>query len=258
MIQPGAATRHFNKKGEQLRDSGNLARYHVVFPESTQGMRLIDSPVVSWEHLPIFQAQIRALADANIGPDGEAVEMMTLYFTPQAQTRWIDLYNYIERGMNPGGEFYYVREYAAKIADNVARLAATFHRFDGNEGQIPIDTLENAIAVSQWFFYEFRRLFSPEFQIPQEQQDANRLEVWIAQQVARAGQLIYFKRNHLLQYAPASLRKKGRLYTALNVLLNKGAIDLFDKGKTGCISLNPNYFTPQQVNYLCNQGGLNK
>ncbi len=205
MMQPGALHRYFDRKGEQAREEGFFARFNFCSPPSTQGTRFIYNPVTSWQHLPVFQARIRELADANVGQEGEPVEKITLSFTPQAQRRWIGAHNDIEAGVSPGREFFNVKDYAAKLADNVARLAALFHYFDGNEGQISLDTLERAITVQIWFANEYLRLFSPS-QMPQEQLDANNLEIWIAQYVKRIGLLLNIKRNYILQCAPVRAR----------------------------------------------------
>lgn len=256
MVQPGTLQRYLDRKGEEASEQGFFARFNFCSPLSTQGTRFIYNSVTSWQHLPIFQARIREIADANVGQDGEPVEKITLSFTPQAQERWISAYNDIESRVSPGREFFNVKDYAAKLADNMARLAALFHFFDGNEGQISLDTLERAITVQVWFANEYLRLFSPPPQMPQEQRDAFDLEIWFAQYLRRIGVLVNIKRNYILQRVPIAMRKHDRFDVAVNVLFGAGKIGGIMEGKTRWITLNPSYFTPQQVDYLCAQGAM--
>lgn len=255
MVQPGTLNRYFDRKGEEAREQGFFARFNFCYPPSTQGNRFIPNHAPTWHHLPIFQSRIRELADANVGPDGEPAEKITLSFTPEAQERWIDAYNDIESRVRPGQDFFNVKDYAAKLADNLARLAALFHFFDGNEGQISLDTLERAKSVQVWFANEYLRLFSPEPKMSQDLQDAYRLEIWLAQYRKRmSGSITCVKRNFLLQNIPFAMRKKLRLDFALDVLFATGKVSEFKQGKTRWITLTPAHFTPQHVDFLCAQG----
>lgn len=257
MVQPGPLQRYFVRKGVEAKEQGFLARFSFCSPFSTQGTRFIYSPVISWQHLPIFQTRIREIANLNIGIDGEQVEKITLFFTPEAQSRWIEAYNNIESKVSPGQAFFNDKDYAAKLADNIARLAAQFHFFEGNGEAIPLNTLERAITIQTWFANEYLKLFSPALQVPQEQQDAYKLEIWIAQHLKRHGSMASLKRNYVLQYCPILMRKKDRLGFALDVLFGANKIGAFSIGKTRWITLNLNYFTPNQVEYLCSQAALN-
>lgn len=257
-IQPGPLKRYFERKGDEAHDTGFSARFLICYPTTTQGERFIQHPVTSWEHLPKFNARIRELLDRNIRPDGEPVEKITLIFTPGALSRWIVACNAIEDELKPGRYFFGVKGFAAKIADNLARMAALFHLFKGGEGPIPLDTLEEAITVLLWYTEEFVRLFSPPPQIPQEQIDATQLEIFFAQQVSRMNSLVNIKRNYVLQYGPPRVREKARLSVVLDVLFSSGKISFSHVGKTCWICLNPTYFTPEQVQFLCAQGAMNR
>jgi hypothetical protein len=254
MTQAGPLHRFCDRKGQEARDTGFFARFNIANPPSTQGQRYIFSAETDWCHLPIFQERIKELAELHIGPDGCSPEKHLLCFAPNAQARWIEVYNEIEARVNPGRDFFNVKDYAAKIADNIARLAAQFHFFDGREGTISLQTLENAITVAVWFADEFLRLFSPHAQAPQEQIDAVHLEIWLAHYFHRAGGLINIKRNFVYQcITPRALRNKERFNNAFDILFAANKIGFFVQGKTRWICPNANYFTPSQVQWLCSQ-----
>ena len=257
-IQPGPLRRYLERKGEEAHDTGFSARFLICYPPSTQGGRFIQNPAQSWEHLPIFNARIRDLLEMNVRPDGEPVKKMTLTFSPEAQDRWIIVSNTIESELNPGRYYCGVKGYAAKIADNLARMAGLFHLFQGGKGPIPLETLEQAVTVMMWYTEEFVRLFSPPTPVPQDQIDAAQLEIYFAQQVMRTNGLSNIKRSHVLQYGPNPLRVKARLSVVLDVLYASGKISLMQVGKTCWIILNPAYFTLQQVQFLCAKGAMNR
>jgi hypothetical protein len=235
MIQPELFKKYLNRRGAEARGIGLFARFFMSFPRSTQGERFIQNHVPSWQHLPIFQDRATTILN-------QAPAMITLEFTPEAQVRWVDAYNSVEFDINPGRYLWDVKDFAGKFSENVARIAALFHYFEGMQGDISLETTNRAIDICAWYMHEFKRLFSEEGAISVEQSDANQLEHWLANYVWNNG-FKEIKKNHIRQYIPRSaLRSKARLDPALNHLKFQGRIAFFEKKDGTYVDLNPHYF----------------
>lgn len=235
MVQKSAFDRYMEKRGEESRGSGLWARFFVAQPASTQGSRFVVNGTQSWEHMEPFSKRIRERIEQNVvlldqpGKDKDIVG-----FSPDAAERWFEVLNAIEAEIRPGGRYEFAGDHASKLADNIARMAAHFHRFEGFEGDISKETLELAISTSFWFSNEFLRLFVPP---PQEVVDAHELLRWF-EQIQMTGQR-YMRRNHIRQYGPNRLRDRYRLQAALNLLQVERRIGLFMLGKVHCVDLMP-------------------
>lgn len=66
MTQPVAFEKYVRAQGELLRGAGLWARFLVCRPVSTQGLRLMDSPTQSWEHIKTFESKIKSLLDDSL------------------------------------------------------------------------------------------------------------------------------------------------------------------------------------------------
>jgi hypothetical protein len=53
-----------------------------------------------------------------------------------------------------------MKDYASKMAENMARIAALLHYFEGRNEDISIKAVEAAIQISAWYVDEYKRLFS--------------------------------------------------------------------------------------------------
>lgn len=252
MAQPDAFRKFLDCKGKEARDTGFLARCLVSQPFSTQGFRQIDpnSPSAPLKHLPEFQSRL-----ASLLADGQNPRRL-LSFDPAAQRYWGEIYNWTEGQMSLGGRFHHTKDHGAKFAENVARLAALFHIFEGYEGdRISRETLERADSVIRWYSNEFVRIFSPPPEIPREQLDANLLETWLAEQVRSRG-FVKWRRSALLQSGPNALRHKTRLGPALDSLVSRNILWVTREGKTTWLNLNFNHFTPVNIQFLCNRWAI--
>ncbi|WP_117087857.1 DUF3987 domain-containing protein, partial [Klebsiella pneumoniae] len=108
-------------------------------PESAIGTRTGHTLENYQQLLAPYHQRIRALLEAyteqtvNVVPSPR----QKLTFTPEAQLRWMDMGEYFERQMAESGRYYHLRDFASKEGNKVARLAALFHLFSGEEGDIP-------------------------------------------------------------------------------------------------------------------------
>lgn len=222
MVQPKTFKSFLERKGELAKDLGVFARFFVCSPKSTQGTRQIHNPIVSSEHLPIFHRRIMELARESINVRGEE-DRVCLRFSPEAQERWITFYNQAEGLIGVFGHFDDVKDYISKLSDNLARLAALLHHFNGGGGDIPLSILENAILITCWYGDEYRRMFGKNQGISQSEIDANELHSWIIE-YCKSKNVPYIRKQTLFHYGPNRLREAEKLNEILNLLLSQGKI----------------------------------
>lgn len=220
VLQPDIFGPHTGKKGEKVRGSGHWARYLVFNPESTQGTRFSRKQANSWEHMERFDHRISQILDrarmARVVGNPEREEIL---FSPEAASLWYDLADEIEDGIRSGGKYENASDHASKLAENMARVAALLHYFEGFEGGISVNTLRVAADICNECSQDFIDLFVPE---PEEISDAKEL-IAMMQRVYNDGNRIV-RKNYLRQRCPNSLRSGGRFYKALDVLAREGAI----------------------------------
>lgn len=247
----------FSGKGALARAIGLLARCFYVAPPETAGTRFLAySVITSGEATQTFHQRCKAILKSHVSEDGlELPEKSELHFAPDAQSLWEYEHDRIESMMQPGGFFANDKDFASKLADKMARLAALMHFFEGYEGPISLDTLERSIAISSWFAEEFVRNFAKPLELPQEQINASLLLVWLANYL-RTNNSWMIKKNDLRQYGPNTLRNKIQLNAVLLILWQQGILceGKYPNDKTVYVSLNSAYFTPNQIQALCNQG----
>jgi hypothetical protein len=246
MIQSKILRKSLNRRGNDLRDIGFLARCFVAYPPSTQGTRFIQNQTPSWQHLPIFQEQVKTILQQNLRDmEAEDFTRIVLKFSPEAKVRWVLAYNNIESLISPGGLCASIKDHATKAAENLARLAALFHFFEGHEGEISFDTVDRAAAIIRWYLLEFNRLFSQTPEIPTELADAYQLDAWFNN--LRNQGILTIQKNYIRQYCPNALRSKSRLDAALNCLCIHNRVRFIINGKMKYIELNAYHFHNQAM-----------
>lgn len=101
---------------------------------------------------------INELIDESLAMSGER---RCLHFSPQAARIWTDYYNDVESKLGGLGPLRHCREYAAKNAEYMARLAGLIYHSSGEEGEISPYTAEMARELAIWYGNEYVRLSNP-------------------------------------------------------------------------------------------------
>ncbi|MFC2993202.1 YfjI family protein [Halomonas tibetensis] len=234
--QPSVMQRFVTKGGGNARGIGFCSRTQISYPLTTQGTRIVE-PIEKIPHAGYDQL-IKELFDRNIqasrDPDFQRTKIS---FSLLAQERWFVIANAIEWEICQNGRFADFGDHASKLADNIARVAVLLHcAGNGIQGEVSLETLEDAIQLCFWFSNEFLRLF----QSPSEElRDYYSLLNWLNQK--RQEGFRYLKKNHVRKYCPNSLRDSGKLNIILNILLNNGEIRMGVIDKKSIIDLYPNY-----------------
>ena len=132
MVQPLVLRELTARGGGLTRGSGFLARYLVAAPLSTMGARLYQEAPRGMPRLTAFHQSIRELLDASLPLDDQGrLALPVLGLSGGAFAIWRDYHDEIERQLKPLGNYTTVCDFAAKSADNAARIAGCLHVFEG-------------------------------------------------------------------------------------------------------------------------------
>lgn len=219
-IQRPQLDRWFSRHGEKSEGLGFWERMIVCEAESTQGQRFAYSDTMSWAHCDGFADRVEELltkAIAVVGQDGYQPEV--LEFTAEASSYWFTIYNRIEAAIQPGGRYQGAGGHASKLAENIARVAATLHAFEGFEGDISLETLRIAEIICDEASADYMRVF---VRPSREIEDAKTLNDWF-DTFRKRGQTT-IPRNFARRNCPNKLRQEGRFYIALDVLRQQGVV----------------------------------
>lgn len=238
MVQLEVLQSFLKDKGALARTNGFLARFLMCHPISTQGQRFEElSDFDCSADLDEFHGWTKNLLLTAIDESGHLKhEKKQLEFTPAAKELCRDYHNFIEENLQPIGQLADVRDAASKIGDNMARLAAIFHLASDSDGDISVETTEAAIAVSDYFLTEFKRLFGQAPVVPAWQTDAMNLWNCILHTAGRVNSY-QIRKNLIRQCAPNSLRNKTLFDSALNTLACWGCIQIFKYNKTTWVNV---------------------
>lgn len=252
MLQPGIFEKFMKQKGEEARELGLWSRFFITYPPSWEGIRFLDGYTPEPIKLQKFHERVEVLMNSHAAAaESGNHQRQLLKFTPEAQAAWISIFNSIESQTSILGFLSAVTDYASKYADNLARMAAVFHYFQGKDGNIDLNTLTQANAICQWYLEEFKKIFSPppiNYGPPQVVTDAQELEAWLVLHFLKHG-VYWITKTQLMRYAPSKLRHTHRLMPAMHILIQKGVLapkpltHLHGKKPLVSYDLNPTYFS---------------
>jgi len=235
MVQPKAVEDFVAEKGESARDSGLLARMIICAPDSTQGTRFAGNEIDADDKCRAFGERITELLEQYAAAASEPeFERKVIKFSPQAAEAWVRYFNFVEQQIQPGQGYAEASDHASKLADNVARVAAALHHFEGFEGDISLTTFDAARMLVDDSSRDFMSLFVPG--APGEA-EADLLERWFYDKMFMRGHT-WVAKSMIMNKVPNSLRRKAILDPALDILVYRGRIRLETYNRTRYIILN--------------------
>lgn len=235
MVQPHIFRELMERKGEDIRSIGFLARCLVCHPVSTQGWRFMEFEPTDLPKIELFQNRALDLLNEQVlAPVENGVTAKSeLHFSSNGQHEWVNVFNRIEQTLQPGGLFCQSRDYASKVAEMIARASGVIHAFEGYDGlEISVETIRSATSIVLWYANEFLRLFSPLSPMDVRNRDALTLDSWLINWVLQGGSTM-IRKNDLLQLAPKSLRSRAVMDMCLATLGQWGRIT-FQQAFTPC------------------------
>lgn len=123
------------------------------------------------------------------------------------------------------------KDYASKMAENMARIAALLHEFNGDKGDISLTAVEAAVEISAWYVDEYVRIFSKPQTLLLVSSEADELYSWINDYCYRCV-LPYIRKTTILQYGPNKFRNRSKLNELLSTLYSQNRIRAEKRGKT--------------------------
>lgn len=224
--QPGEYERFMRKRGQQAFASGFINRFLVCFPVTTQGLRAQDYYSTDCRRdRETFHSRIRELINLPAELDRTSGKPRIVEFSARACDCWWELFNRAENAQQNGGPLQNIRGAASKSLDNVARIAAIIHIFEGFDGEVSAETIQRAIGIGRWYLDHFQAQFDKP-QLPQYISDGELLKSWLAGQMQWPDGFVYYPKAKLRQYAPNALRKDGRLDAAIDYLTMQGCVQI--------------------------------
>lgn len=157
-------------------------------------------------------------------------EKICLHFTPDAEQRWIKFYNDVESEMGLLGNLSDFKDYASKVAENMARIAALLHYFNGDKDNISLAATNTAVKITLWFVNEYVRLFSKPQELTLLGSDADELYWWIKEYCVKCF-VPYIRKTTILQYGPNRFRNRSKLNELLSTLYSQNRIYTEKRGK---------------------------
>lgn len=235
MVQPGLLKEFLAEKGEKARSSGLLARALICNTGTTQGTRLLKNTTVSWSHCESFSQRMSELLDENfVALNDTEFKRTILKLSPQAETEWLKYYNFVESNIHPNGCYALAGDHASKLAENVLRVAAIFHKFEGFEGDISKETLDSARQVVNALSIDFTSVIVP---LP-DTQEATVLDGWLTQHYRNAG-IRFVGKNMIRRFGPNAYRNTALLDHVIGILERTGRVKTFRQNKTNMVDLSP-------------------
>ena len=175
------------------------------------------------------------IVNENISRDNKN-NRLCLRFSVEAESRWIEFYNKVESDMGLLGTLTDFKDYASKVAENTARVAALLHFFNGNDGDIPLSAVEDAVKITTWYVNEYIHIFSKPQEFTLAISEADELYWWIKNHCNRLV-VPYITKNTILQYGPNKFRNRSKANELLSTLSSQNKILVGKKGKTTLIAI---------------------
>ncbi len=226
------------RSGAIARGSGWFSRFLVAMPESTMGTRMYREPG-EFNGLKSFQRRIRELLDISPSINSGGLSCDSISLTSDAFECWRNFSDEIELQLGVDGKLADLRDSAAKISNNAARLACLFHVISrGPSGLIEKSDFNAARQIVSWHLNEARRLFG-ELVMPQDQRRACQLDDWLRRVLAEKGVGTITRREVQQSVSPPVLRNGEHLTAAIKVLDGLGRLKLIQDGRQKVIKLHP-------------------
>jgi hypothetical protein len=228
MVQPEAAA-HFLADG-MLRDQGLLSCVLVAAPESIAGTRFYREPLpADQEAIQAYSARLLSVLEAPwpLAPgQRNELEPRHLQVSQEASSAWRAFYDHIEGRCGPEGELRPEQGFAAKMAEQAARIAGVLTVIDDiKASEIGTGAMVSAIELADWYVQEAVRLHKAGRTDP-NLMAAQQLLDWMRQR----DQDEFLFRDEILQLGPSELRTKMAAEAALKTLASHGwVVDASDR-----------------------------
>ena len=217
-VQPAVVQNFMGSSGELARGIGWIARFLLSEPESTQGTRFYRDPKPGRPALATFLARARDVMSfpVNVDPDGRLITT-SLRLDTEAKHAWVAFYDEVEEALGDGQEYVEVQDVASKTAEQAVRLAGCFHAFSyGHGSEIGRENMREGIDLARYYLGEALRYCKLSV-VSGAMGDADKLEQFMLRELYTK-KIYHMPERTLRQYAPKSVREKGKFEAAVDIL----------------------------------------
>lgn len=230
MVQPDAAAGLL--ADPIARDQGLLSRVLVAAPPALSGTRFLQGEVDP-DHdkaLRFYTARILDLLHRplRLGASADKRELDPRHLTldPDGVRLWTSYYNHAEADLRDGRALATVRGFGAKLAEHVLRIAGVLALVDDPDAvMIPIEALERAIRIADFYASEAVRLFGSPALSP-EVVRAEALREWLL----TGWHKHVIGLRHIVRLGPNAIREARSARAALVVLEAHGWVTPIPSG----------------------------
>lgn len=134
MAQEGVINNFIESKGSKALDSGFFAR--LLFSKPPSHIDKFEFRIQNSKNSPKltdFNKRTQDLLKCSIEHEDNNKEKHVLHFNTTAKNNWTNYANNIQKEMREGGVFEHHLEHAAKLMNNVTRVAGLIHFFENVE-----------------------------------------------------------------------------------------------------------------------------
>jgi hypothetical protein len=257
LTQATTFSRHMNKNGDFLIESGFLPRMLMSFPKTTvptpnRGYQPSPTVYLSEPSSNPFHSRVAELLDnySEWLAKGQP-ERMTLELSREANCQWEDFYQHTLARLNPPShqcDWKELDAFVKRAGEQARRLAAVLQWFSSPSEQIHPQAMHAAIRIVMWHLEEAKFAFGePSIQI-KGRQWAETLYQYLYQQYQALGYANPFTKGELLRCAPSTIRQADRLNIAIHNLARDQRVGVWSEGKKQLIMLSPGYSAPINFN----------
>ena len=224
-VQPEVFKRIMARGNGTMRDTGFLARTLIAKPTSTQGYRDCSGAVLCETTMGNYAELIkRVMADqverleCNRSSD-------IMVFDEEASISWHEEVRKIEFSLQDGELLYLCKDFASKMAENMARLAAIFQYVDTGNLSINYASVKRAAEFMWWYAQSFDNYINIELKDGNvTEDDISEFITWLLI-ATQCGRPTYGVRiSEIIQYCPNKFREKDVLNYMTEKLIARGVI----------------------------------
>ena len=241
MVQPKVLQDFQQKTNGIGRSIGWDARFLVCAPDSMMGERWYSEPKLADNSLAQFHARIREIMNCPVSIDTESNTLMLapLALSADAKALWVAFHDDVELLLGYGGSYHSIRDIAAKIAENAARIAANLQWFVKPRVSTCVEkwAMQAGVEIAMYYLTEHRRL-NGDVAVPPAVANAIELEQFVAEQLIHREAKFYNVRQVLLS-GPSCVRKKESRDEALEVLSDHNRAHVEKVGNHKLLFLHP-------------------
>jgi hypothetical protein len=221
MVQPDISAKLLGNPA--VRNQGLLSRILVAAPKSLKGSRFWREPAAEhYDNLRKYQSRLGRLLETEFrysNPETRALDLATVNLSPAAKAKLIAFSDHCERQLAPGGAYEQIADFASKMTENAARLAATIAFFEGRfkaiEG-LSEQAVSAGIALMEFYASEAVRLYGAS-KLDEDTANAALLIEWI-----RKRELAAVGSRFLNRRGPTQVRSATLLKRAIEILVEHG------------------------------------